>query len=738
MESSEIEGIARKLDRIIALGGAPVDTGRGEFLRATTELVASAQGTRAATLLWLWDPDNALLSLSRYYSNVTPEEHIPQLCRVTAARVDGVWQVGLRHQAAIAAWAEKHGLGIEREILPIVLTDRKGSLSEAESGFAGVLQILSNRAIPEPDRLILGPLARAFALLLQRSRDQRQIEALHLMHSGSVAQTRHRWLSLAAKTLCKITTARACVVFLQEHDRRLRALASFPANEHIESHIAVSNSLTGLIAQRGKGVRILDFTNPAERKKAFQTTDYDAPLLQALERDFLGNQPLRSWLAEPIVIASHSTAVVMLLNKGSALHLAETFSKTDELILQHVCSFLAGVLPGVQMYRAADRISRLALPDSLDTEASRTQLYDLLRDLVPGMLGAALFRSEPDSESPVTLLLGGEEWTSTINAPGVARKIVKGDGNERFHYLIDVDEYATLIVGLQRKQISGYEEKMLAFFCKEMSHVLRAERSIDEVRQQKVQMRHAVRAGLTGIIGNIKSVRGMYALYQRDRKPYFIDQPDFGESLHKIDAAAKKTQLILEESRFLIQEITRASLRVGSIVISRLIREVVEGLKFEAESRGIAIQFNNNLPILIEKVQGDHQLVELMVFNIIDNAIKYSSRDRDVLVTLGVDRTYWWQLIVSDFGTYIRPDDHEVIFRPFVRRPTGRAARTRPGTGVGLAVSRSIAEAHGGTIVPASHPIEDSSSEIAFTSFTVRIPRVVPSLLMPGEGSLPE
>ncbi len=110
-------------------------------------------------------------------------------------------------------------------------------------------------------------------------------------------------------------------------------------------------------------------------------------------------------------------------------------------------------------------------------------------------------------------------------------------------------------------------------------------------------------------------------------------------------------------------------------------------------------------------VHCDAVRLEQVVNNLISNAIKYSPEGGTV--EIGVKRAGDQAVLsVSDHGIGIAPEEQEEIFEPFHR---GRASREHiPGVGLGLAVSRRIIEAHGGSIEVRSAPGEGSV-------FTVRL-----------------
>ncbi len=84
------------------------------------------------------------------------------------------------------------------------------------------------------------------------------------------------------------------------------------------------------------------------------------------------------------------------------------------------------------------------------------------------------------------------------------------------------------------------------------------------------------------------------------------------------------------------------------------------------------------------------KMVARAVSNLLDNAVKYSADDTPIEVT--VDST---RVEVRDRGEGFDTGDLEFVFDRFYRSPT---ARTRPGSGIGLAIVHQVADVHGGTV----------------------------------------
>jgi signal transduction histidine kinase len=100
-------------------------------------------------------------------------------------------------------------------------------------------------------------------------------------------------------------------------------------------------------------------------------------------------------------------------------------------------------------------------------------------------------------------------------------------------------------------------------------------------------------------------------------------------------------------------------------------------------------------------VRGSSEDLRTAVFNVLDNAIKYSGENVDVRVRLSMPDEKRIVLSVRDHGVGIPADDLKSIFKRFYR-VTHRSLAHVKGTGLGLFIVKSIAEKHGGKVFAAS------------------------------------
>jgi two-component system phosphate regulon sensor histidine kinase PhoR len=117
-------------------------------------------------------------------------------------------------------------------------------------------------------------------------------------------------------------------------------------------------------------------------------------------------------------------------------------------------------------------------------------------------------------------------------------------------------------------------------------------------------------------------------------------------------------------------------------------------------------------------IRGDHQQLEQLIRNLVDNALKYGASGSDVAVSLAADASKDAVLIVRDSGDGISPEHIPHLTRRFYRTDPGRS-RAVGGTGLGLAIVKHIVERHRGRLDIASCIGEG-------TTVTVRLPLMQP------------
>lgn len=145
--------------------------------------------------------------------------------------------------------------------------------------------------------------------------------------------------------------------------------------------------------------------------------------------------------------------------------------------------------------------------------------------------------------------------------------------------------------------------------------------------------------------------------------------------------------------------------------LSALAKTCVEMLYLNAEKQGIEILFSGES----HKILADRGMVEELLYNLVDNAIRYNRRGGKVFVEVNGtnDEVY---LTVKDTGIGIAEEHQERIFERFYRVDKSRS-RSTGGTGLGLAIVRHIAACHNARIELVSKLGEGTKISVYFVKF---------------------
>jgi hypothetical protein len=147
-----------------------------------------------------------------------------------------------------------------------------------------------------------------------------------------------------------------------------------------------------------------------------------------------------------------------------------------------------------------------------------------------------------------------------------------------------------------------------------------------------------------------------------------------------------------------LQAVERGELEVREPVdLATLVPDVLDGVAAEANAKGVKIETE----IEAAAAMGDPRLLERLIGNLVENAIRHNVPDGWLRVTTGQTAERVW-LHVSNGGSVIAASDVDTLFEPF--RRGGRVRTATRGAGLGLAIVRLIVDAHHGRLQAAAPP----------------------------------
>lgn len=200
---------------------------------------------------------------------------------------------------------------------------------------------------------------------------------------------------------------------------------------------------------------------------------------------------------------------------------------------------------------------------------------------------------------------------------------------------------------------------------------------------------HELRSPMASVIGSARTLEQRWRELTPEQRESFLALIG-----HETSRMADLISDVLDTSRI---EAGAFSYSFGDVDLGALVRDSAAAAEHGQDEVAVRAVVREPLP----SVRGDRDRLRQVLVNLIDNAVKYSPPGDEVQVA--AESTNGRVVIeVSDRGPGIAPEHQRVIFEKFGRVTSGDYAK--PGTGLGLFIARSIAEAHGGALEVRSAP----------------------------------
>lgn len=214
-----------------------------------------------------------------------------------------------------------------------------------------------------------------------------------------------------------------------------------------------------------------------------------------------------------------------------------------------------------------------------------------------------------------------------------------------------------------------------------MSRFLKSERRSRESEKKLIQtLSHEARTPLTALKLRIESIL--------ERKS--VDSKLAGE-LNGFMDEVRRLGSVLNKSLSLYRMENRTFIP-ETFPLSVLIKDVSQRMDpfFRSHGAELTVSVDSNA-----QLRGDYYFLESSIENIFENAVLYNSNPQKKVHISMIENGNGLWIDISDNGLGIDEDDFPYIFQKFYR---GSHSRRTPGTGLGLYLSRSIIEAHAGTL----------------------------------------
>lgn len=341
-------------------------------------------------------------------------------------------------------------------------------------------------------------------------------------------------------------------------------------------------------------------------------------------------------------------------------------------------------------------------------EVTAAQLMKLLnRDMViypvrNGELSAPAFFSPNKEKIPESYL--------SVNEKAVAAWVLKNNkhagattdtlANAVCLYLsIRMNEYVYGVVGIviEDKPLDAFENSILLSILGECALALENEKNAKEKAEaallaQKEQLRanllrsisHDLRTPLTAISGNASNLLSNGEKFdQRTKRQLFSDIYD--DSMWLINLVEN----LLSVTRI---EEGRMNLHLSTELIDEVITEALQHINRKKEEHSIIVKTEDEF--LLARI--DARLIVQVIINIVDNAIKYTQKGSEIIITTKKIRDKV-KVCIADNGPGVPEEIKEHVFDMFYSGSKS-IADSRRSLGLGLSLCKSIVNAHGGEI----------------------------------------
>ena len=207
-------------------------------------------------------------------------------------------------------------------------------------------------------------------------------------------------------------------------------------------------------------------------------------------------------------------------------------------------------------------------------------------------------------------------------------------------------------------------------------------RRLSALRADFVSMvSHEMRSPMAAVIGSANTLHERWRELTPEQRGSFL-----GLIEHETTRLAELVGDVLDTSRI---ESGNFSYSFADVDVGELVHESAAA----AESGQDEVKINANVRRPLPPIRGDRERLRQVLSNLIDNAVKYSPAGSEVEVDAFAENGHL-SVEVRDRGPGVAREYHSLIFEKF-GRVSGEHAK--PGTGLGLFIARSIAQAHGGT-----------------------------------------
>jgi len=386
--------------------------------------------------------------------------------------------------------------------------------------------------------------------------------------------------------------------------------------------------------------------------------------------------------------------------QGVAFVLDLTERKRAEEALRRSEAYLA---EGQRLTHTGSWALNVVTGQALHSSAEHTRMFGFDPEKGMPSFEAFLQRVHPEDQEHVletfqALIRSGGDLDSRyrIAVPGGPVRYMHAIGHPVLKQSGTTGEYVGITIDITERRRLEQEREKLRKLEAELAHMNR----VSTMGEMAASLAHEVKQPIAAAVMNAEVC---LELLQRDQ----ADIPELTDATSAMLRSAKRAADIIDSVRSLTR---RGTPKREVVVVNDVIREIDALLQNQARqySVGVHLQLKENAPC----VMGDRVQLQQVVMNLMLNAIEaMNDAGGELVVRSEITDTGHVLIAVSDTGVGLPKENEGHIFEAFFTTKS-------QGSGMGLAVSRSIVESHGGWMWATGNPGRGAT-------FYVQLPRQV-------------
>lgn len=630
---------------------------------------------------------------------------------------------------AYAAGVERNAITLPRKIKLSSPTMKKSDLDirdlkrfASDQGFGEpLIYVLSEYRNPIPRRKValdqkdIG-IAAVFlpSTVVATSIVKTQLQILWRLFSAETARSRHQRLSLAIQTMLQ------AINDLRSVDELCRILKQYCRSQSI--YLYERRGLKYIVAgeahevspqplEANKEISVRDLSDLVAHGEILRSHVYEDQLptpLRAVVTD--AAWMLLPCFTEAVNILSGTTTrypqyLLLMVGKENVEYLGEDYSLTDLMIGRSLLFLLSNHVPYMGLSEKLAEVLKEVDTQPLG-EFSISWFAELARRFIPGIFALGVFPDFPSADNsdfaPQAFSIQSETIRSADSPRANEACLGAADDGPRRTLNCMIFSIATEYRA-EQKLVFAFIDQYIQNAGMQLLNVLveyaRSVFSVMNFREYhnatQAQIRHVIRGSLAAAISELELLESRVRIFSRvpTKLVRLLETPTMRDSMADSLLWLTEAYSLADAPRYLLDSFGSSSIRWSDVNPVELVEAVLAISRGEIRRRGLRVEFAPDETSRSRIISADPEFIKIVIFNLIDNAVKYSFQDKYIRVAVNYTNERW-RFEVEDVGVPISPEDRKKIFYPWVRSFSQYLASRRPGTGLGLAVSSRILKAH--------------------------------------------